>query len=278
MGRCGCGFIGGAKRGERGADRIDDKGAKRVADTQGPQVTGRSKRTLYIILFAASLIVGFMAAVQISTVRQPATARSDIVELRSELAQQQAKQEGLLKTLDDLQHQLEKYQATGGNRAGMAEALVQEVQDARRQAGLEPASGPGVIVTIRDLPGPGITGQDTHVYDWMLQMIVNLLYGNGAEGIALNGQRLITTSFIREVNGVMQVDTHPISMPYVIEAVGDPDRMKAALTINPIVQDYRQIGKEVTIEVRKGGEVVSLPAYHDPVEFRFAKKEVTGGS
>ncbi|ADG06552.1 DUF881 domain-containing protein [Kyrpidia tusciae] len=249
-----------------------------MADTQGPQVTGRSKRTLYIILFAASLIVGFMAAVQISTVRQPATARSDIVELRSELAQQQAKQEGLLKTLDDLQHQLEKYQATGGNRAGMAEALVQEVQDARRQAGLEPASGPGVIVTIRDLPGPAITGQDTHVYDWMLQMIVNLLYGNGAEGIALNGQRLITTSFIREVNGVMQVDTHPISMPYVIAAVGDPDRMQAALTINPIVQDYRQIGKEVTIEVRKGGEVVHLPAYHDPVEFRFAKKEVTGGS
>ncbi|MDI3256150.1 MAG: DUF881 domain-containing protein [Kyrpidia sp.] len=249
-----------------------------MSATRESGAAGRPGKTLYVVLFAASTVVGFMAAVQIATVRQPATAHGDIVELRSELVQQQAKQEGLLKTLGDLQRQLEKYQATGGNRSDMAAALIQEVQDARRQAGLEPAGGPGVVVTVRDIPGPPVSGQDTHIYDWMLQMIVNLLYGNGAEAIALNGQRLITTSFIREVNGVMQVNTHPISMPYVIEAVGDAERMKAALTINPIVQDYRQIGKEVTIEARQGGAVVEVPAYRDPVEFRFAKKEVTGGS
>ncbi|MBX6394822.1 MAG: DUF881 domain-containing protein [Alicyclobacillaceae bacterium] len=246
--------------------------------TRGSGSANPSGKTLYIVLFLASTVVGFMAAVQIATVRQPATAHGDIVELRSELYQQQAKQEGLLKTLDDLQRQLGKYEATAGNKSGMAAALVQEVQNARRQAGLEPVSGPGVVITIRDLPGPAVAGQDTHVYDWMLQMIVNLLYGNGAEAIAVNGQRLITTSFIREVNGVMQVDTHPISMPYVIAAVGDVERMKAALTINPIVQDYRQIGKEVVIEEHKDGNVVEIPAYRDPVEFRFAKKEVTGGS
>lgn len=219
-----------------------------------------------------------MAAVQIATVRQPAVSHGDIVELRSELYQQQAKQQSLLKTLADLQNQLEKYQATSGNKEDMARALIQEVQEARRQAGLEPVSGPGIILTIRDMGLPPADGQDRHVYDWMLQMIVNLLYGNGAEAVAVNGQRLITTSFIREVNGIMQVDTHPVSMPYVIAAVGDVDRMKAALTVNPVVQDYRQIGKEIIIEERKDGRWVEIPAFHDPVEFRFAKKEVSGGT
>ncbi len=49
----------------------------------------------------------------------------------------------------------------------------------------------------------------------------------GAEAISINGQRLTALSAIRSAGQAILVDFRPLSPPYVISVVGDPDPMQA---------------------------------------------------
>ena len=58
-----------------------------------------------------------------------------------------------------------------------------------------------------------------------LQIVVNGLWGAGAEAIAINGHRLSSTAAIRFAGQAIIVDFRPLARPYVITALGDPKGM-----------------------------------------------------
>ena len=103
------------------------------------------------------------------------------------------------------------------------------------RAGLGAVTGDGVTVTLASGPAPTdpVTGkaQSTdqgHIVDFDLQVISNELWHDGAEAIAINGQRLIATSTIRAAGNAILVDFAPLSEPYTIQAIG-PSNMADAL-------------------------------------------------
>jgi len=61
------------------------------------------------------------------------------------------------------------------------------------------------------------------VLDRDLQDVVNELWHDGVEAIAINGQRLATTSTIRAAGGAILVDFRPITSPYQVAAIGPDD-------------------------------------------------------
>ncbi len=95
------------------------------------------------------------------------------------------------------------------------------------RAGLGAVTGDGVTVTLASGPAPTdpVTGkaQSTdqgHIVDFDLQVMSNELWHDGAEAIAINGQRLIATSTIRAAGNAILVDLAPLSEPYSIQAIG----------------------------------------------------------
>jgi uncharacterized protein YlxW (UPF0749 family) len=101
-------------------------------------------------------------------------------------------------------------------------------------AGSSPVSGPGITVTIDDAEGSrddaGESESDSElgrVLDRDLQQVVNGLWAAGAEGIAINDQRLTSTSAIRSAGEAILVDYRPLEPPYRVTAVGDPDQLRA---------------------------------------------------
>ena len=59
-----------------------------------------------------------------------------------------------------------------------------------------------------------------------LQIVVNGLWGVGAEAIAINGHRLTSTAAIRFAGQAIIVNFRPITPPYDITVLGDAARMQ----------------------------------------------------
>ena len=79
-----------------------------------------------------------------------------------------------------------------------------------------------------------------------LQIIVNGLWGAGAEAIAINGQRLSSTAAIRFAGQAIIVDFRPLARPYVITALGDPQGMQqifepsfAGVYLDQLTQEFQ---------------------------------------
>lgn len=125
--------------------------------------------------------------------------------------------------------------------------------------------GPGVQVSLWDAPAIDTVGTNFDVNDLVvhqqdIEAVMNALWAGGAEAMTVQGQRLTATSGIRCVGNVLLLHGQQFSPPYVIEAIGDPDALMAALDDSPEVQLYLQYVESV----RLGWEAHRLDAITMP--------------
>ena len=111
-------------------------------------------------------------------------------------------------------------------------AAQRRLSAAAHAAAAAPVTGDGVRITVNDAPSRG-GAPAARVYDRDLQNLVNGLWAAGATAIAVNGQRITSTSAIREAGSSILVDFHPISPPYRLDAVGDPGTVQPRLAESP---------------------------------------------
>ena len=127
-------------------------------------------------------------------------------------------------------------QAEGSQQVG---AIVARVDRLRPAAGLAPLQGPGVVVELRDsAEAPRTRGEvlDLRIQDVDIQLVVNALWAAGGRAVAVNGRRITATTAIREAGGRVQVNFRPISSPYRITAIGEPDALRAGLDGSEIAE------------------------------------------
>jgi len=152
----------------------------------------------------------------------------------------------------------------------------------KEPAGLMPAIGPGVTVTLSDAPQG--TDQDTPdtvdnpnlllVHQQDIQAVVNAMWKGGAQAVTIQGQRVVSTTGIRCIGNSVQLQGVPYSQPYVISAVGDPTALQTAISDDAYLQVYRQdadnpdinVGWDEVVESR-----ISAPAYDGLVGLQYAR-------
>jgi uncharacterized protein YlxW (UPF0749 family) len=116
---------------------------------------------------------------------------------------------------------------------------VAREQQIRPAAGLAPMEGPGVVVELRDsAEAPRTRGEvlDLRIQDVDIQLMVNALWAAGGRAVAVNGRRVTATTAIREAGGRVQVNFQPVSSPYRITAIGEPDALRAGLDDSEIAE------------------------------------------
>ncbi|MFB7125768.1 MULTISPECIES: DUF881 domain-containing protein [Streptomycetaceae] len=138
--------------------------------------------------------------------------------------------------------------------------------------GLGQVTGPGVKLVLEDAAGTGSGGNvdpragqgfsnSGRLRDRDLQLVVNGLWGSGAEAIAINGQRLTALSAIRAAGEAVLVDNRPLVPPYNIQAIGDGSKLLTAFEKDMAGQYLRllqeQYGIKSTLSVQKN---LTLPA------------------
>ena len=172
--------------------------------------------------------------------------------------------------------------ATGGDAGadGRVEQARRSLAPLESIAGLDPLSGPGLTVALDDAPrrpqgAPpprGASPDDLVVHQQDVQAVVNALWAGGAQGLALMDQRVIATSAVRCVGNTLILQGVVYSPPYVVTAVGDPQRLRAALAAAPGVQIFEQYvdayGLRFDVTTHR---FVTLPRFAGTLALRYAR-------
>ncbi len=156
-----------------------------------------------------------------------------------------------------------------------------KLADLEERAGTQKLKGEAITVTLNDAPPDAtakLPGYPEPQPDYLvihqqdLQAVVNALWQGGAEGIKVMDQRLISTSAVRCVGNTLILQGRVYSPPYKITAVGDPEKLKKALSASPAIQNYMVYVNVYGLgwKVEDNG-TVTLPGYSGTVDLRYAE-------
>ena len=144
---------------------------------------------------------------------------------------------------------------------------IAQLERNRRLAQATAVTGPGVELILGDATGveTASRGAEDIIHELDIQIAVNLLKANGASAMAVNGERLISTSKLICNGPTILVNRSLKTAPFVITATGDVEAMMAALNQDSRLVYLMVTGKEV--HIRRLDEV-TIPAFSDQVYIR----------
>lgn len=155
-----------------------------------------------------------------------------------------------------------------------AGGLRQAVDDAERAAGLSALTGPGIRMRLDDADGDCPTGDpaDCRIRDLDLQAAVNVVFAAGAEAVAVNGERIVATSAVRNAGAAVLVNYHVLGSPYEVEAIGEPATLERGVRRSELVSDFAVWTERYGLgfEVEAVDEL-TLPAYTGSLRTREAE-------
>ncbi|WP_047151557.1 DUF881 domain-containing protein [Aneurinibacillus tyrosinisolvens] len=193
----------------------------------------KNNRQVPFIITVISIIIGFMLVLQYRST-QPifATEKQDLFQLRQNLQKEMEHHQKLLNDISKYDQLLNEYEASA-NEGSSLSVIQDELNRIKKENGFADTSGPGITITIEDNPANAIADQklQSPVIDQDLTDLTSLLFANGAKAISINGHRMIVNTAIRVVGEGIQIDTKPISMPYVVKVIGEPQSLEAALKL-----------------------------------------------
>jgi uncharacterized protein YlxW (UPF0749 family) len=229
---------------------------------------GTSSRRFGVVIRTIALVAtGLLLAI---AYQQTVAARPETNAVQkgllSDIQTQQTTTDALARQADAL-----RAEVTKSRNASLDSGVVRQLTDLEAATGLGPVRGDGVMVSMSDGPAPidPVTNQPEGQYlgqvlDLDLQTVTNELWRDGAEAIAINGQRLTATSTIRTAGLAILVDFVPLAEPYVISAIGPGDLGKS-LRDSPTGAQYERFissyGMHFTITSHDN---LSLPSAPDP--------------
>ncbi|HWI66544.1 MAG TPA: DUF881 domain-containing protein [Symbiobacteriaceae bacterium] len=213
----------------------------------------------------AMLVLGFLLTTQYRITQQAAPQRDlRAEELARELKATQDKLKAADRDNTRLKAEVDKLTRAGG---GSVVAVSERDPNLELLAGTVAAKGPGIIAT---LTHPPEAVNKTRIKEDDLWALVHELLAAGAEGLAINGQRITSLTAIRGVGQRIMINSTYTAPPYQVAAIGDPAVLEAALKMKNGLSDYFRDMLKLRLEIVRSNSV-ELPGYGAIQDFRFAK-------
>ena len=221
-----------------------------------------------------TLIAGFMIAVQFQTIKEPVVRDTrDTWELREDLIHEKKLELQLIDEIRSINGKIEEYEdeSTKSKEAVLNETLA----ELKQEAGLTEVTGNGIVLKIEPVSSEILLGEDPGaVTSELLQRLVNELNLHGAEEIAINDNRYVNTTVIREINNVLKMDGNPLNrLPIEIKVIA-----KDANTAEKLF-NYMKVSKSadefflsnLLLNVEMPNEPIKIPAYSNPINIHYLK-------
>ena len=249
-----------------------------TADTTLPLARRRDRRSgrqLGISLGIALGLIGLVAVAQWRGEIGRTTFTSSAVQVLAEQVRElQAEQEGLLEDIAAVEAEIAAFQDRGGESQTALEVVNQQLASARVAAGLTGLRGPGVAVVIAD--SNRVVPEGANPVDFIVQVedlrdTVVALWASGAEAVAINDQRLVSTTSIYGVGSAILVNTAFLSPPFEIRAIGPRDLEERFLAHPAFIVRVQQRIESFDLEFASESlPEVYLPAFVGNTSFRWA--------
>lgn len=138
----------------------------------------------------------------------------------------------LRKEVSRLGEENSKMQQAIAKETNQAEVLYESIRSLKQFAGLTVVEGPGVRITLTDSKKANNDMiEDSIIHDTDILKVANELWNAGAEAIAVNGNRVALGTNFRCVGSTILVDSVKVASPITIQAIGDSNSLKGALTM-----------------------------------------------
>ncbi|MBI2781736.1 MAG: DUF881 domain-containing protein [Chloroflexi bacterium] len=236
----------------------------------------RGLPSVQVTLAIALLVLGFLIAAQISAEgprnRYSSEERSPLIETALRL---QSQQEALKADIVSLRTRIGGLEAQDPGAAESLRRLYKELEDARLAAGLIAVTGRGLAFRLEDGTQGG--GVDALVTARDVRTLIEDLWLAGAEGIAVNGERIVGSSAVLDIGGSILANSAYLSPPYTLTAIGPSDlydRLRASVAFVAFIRGrVEPSGLRLSVaELDK----VDLPAFAGTVRLRYATPVESG--
>lgn len=227
---------------------------------------------LLIAIF--SVLVGILIASQMKLnveLLTPVTVKS-IMDTRREIEAVRKEIGELEKIIAQREAELGTLESINTGEANIIDILEEDVWDNRNKAGYTSLEGPGIEIIMYDNIGEGIglDFNDYIIHDVDIMNIINDLRVAGAEAISINDQRIISSSEVKCGGPIIRVNGKSIGTPFVINAIGDPQLLMAAVnapgTYGDNLRNIYGIGLQPYVK-----DKVEVAAYRGQFQFKYAK-------
>jgi uncharacterized protein YlxW (UPF0749 family) len=239
-------------------------------DVTGADSRGRSRLVFGVLAVLLCLLLGVAIATQVRQTESGdalETARpADLLVLLDSLQQREA---ALNTEVADLQRTLTQLQTSGSSDQAAIENARARLAALSILIGTVPATGPGVLLTIKD-PSRGVSAET------MLD-VINELRAAGAEAMEITGSRgaeqvsvrVGVDTWVVGTPGALIVDSATLNPAYSVLAIGDPPTLAAAMTIPGGAMDsIERVGG--TMEVQQSDRV-DVTALRQPKPRQYAQ-------
>jgi uncharacterized protein YlxW (UPF0749 family) len=238
----------------------------------------RALPSVQVTLSIALLLLGFLIAAQIASegprVAYSTQERSPLITTALGL---QTQQDALKATILDLRRRIGDLEAQDPGAAESLKKLYAQLEDARLAAGLVAVSGKGIAFKLED--GTQGSGVDALVSAQDVRVLVEELWLAGAEGVSVNGERIVGSTAVIDIGGSILVNSAYLAPPYMISAVGPPDlydRLQHSVAFIQFVQGrIEPSGLKLSVAQL---DKVELPAFAGSVTLRYAQPAPSGAT
>ena len=231
-----------------------------------------------IISFRFSLIlfiIGLMTAIQYNTLNEPNSRDTrDVWEVRQELSREKQLHSELLSEIGQLSGTLSKYEDAADQSP--EQALVETVGDLRKAAGLTETAGPGIEVSIEPSPEAIALGQNIEgiAPDLLIRFVNEINRFNGLY-VSIDGNRIVNTTAIRDINGRTTVNTVPIQTPpfkikIVANSMEDTETLYNHLLSSPLRDDFYI--DDLIVEVSEPSAELAIEAYDKDIDYNLLEE------
>lgn len=178
----------------------------------------------YLVLAATFALLGFLLVTAAVTGR---VQRESSAPRRQQLLELIDARRTLVDRLDgevrDIRSELTLAQAQATRLNALDQEAAERSAELARLAGTVAMTGPGVVVTLNDSSRQPESPADAGAYrihDSDIQLVVNALLAAGAEALAINDNRVVSTTAVRSAGDTIVVNFRPLAPPYRIAAIG----------------------------------------------------------
>ena len=187
------------------------------------------------------------------------------------IARQQEENTAQTKQVAALRQQLQDERDASANQEAGLTQTNSEVTEASRLAGTIGMKGSGFTVTLADstlASSPSGNVNDLVIHSQDVQAVVNAMWAAGAEAIAINDERVVSTSAILCVGNTLLLNGTVHAPPYEIAAIG---ANRSVVLDDPLVKRLSSAAQEFSLRFSVGKQqTITVPAYSGAIAPRYA--------
>lgn len=221
----------------------------------------KNVNALMISFICAGLFIGFLVSAQFQSSVVANSFLIDEINAQKELLSSYDQERKLLKAQTaNLRMQIEEgrkaLELTGQN------SNLQILDALKAQIGLNQLRGEGVKISLAEGETVGADQEANLIHAADLRDLVNLLRAAGAEGISINGQRIIASTTINSLGNSIMINRVKVNAPYDIQAIISLELLSRSLNERDLYPDLFDRIKDQRVNFRvEKVNLVTLPIY-----------------